>query len=88
MDKNVLSVIGCIPAYWENIFLDTNSLARCKTQHDLENAAKYHPRNNERRTKSILKMYTQPCDQMRVSINSNHDQYDNPDYFKLKFRIR
>ena len=86
--KNVLSVIKCFPSYWENIFLNTNSLNRCKTQKELEKATKYHPRNNERITKSILRMYTQPCDQMRVSINSNDDQYDDPDVFKLKFRFR
>ena len=86
--KNVLRVIGCFPSYWEMIFLNTKSFVKCKSQKELYRATKYHPRNNERMTKSILKMYTQPCDQMRVSINSNVDQHDNPDVFKIKFRFR
>ena len=86
--KNVMSVIGCYPCYWENIFLDNTDSVKCKTNEELKIASMYHPRNNERMTKHILKMYTQPCDQMRVSVNSNSDQHDNSEIFKIKFRFR
>ena len=86
--EKVVGIIGCIPCYWQDIFLNSTGFKRCKTPTELQKASKYLPRNNEKTTKSILRMYTQPCDQMRVNINSNSDRYDDDNIFKIKFRFR
>ena len=86
--EKVVGIIGCFPCYWQDIFLNFTSFKRCKTPTELKKASKYLPRNNEKTTKSVLSMYTQPCDQMRVNINSNSDRYDDDTIFKIKFRFR
>ena len=86
--EKVVEVIGCFPPYWKDIFLNSTGLKTCKTPPELKKASKYLPRNNEKATQSILSMYTQPCDQMRVNINSNSDRYDDDSIFKIKFRFR
>ena len=86
--KNVVNAVGCCPSYWENLFLSNKHFEKCKTSKEFKNAAKYHPRENQKITSSVFKMYMQPCDKMRVSINSGTDQYSKPNIFKIKFRFR
>jgi len=85
--EKVVGIIGCFPCYWQDIFINFTSFKLCKTPNELKKASKYLPRNNEKTTKSVLSMYTQPCDQMRVNINSNSDRYDDDTIFKIKFRF-
>ena len=86
--QHVVSLVGCFPPYWKNIYSRVNNFNECNTAEQLKNVTKYLPRDNERMTKSVLKMYHPPCDQMRVLAGSHIDRHKKASLLKIKFRFR
>ena len=86
--QNVLSLTGCFPPYWKNIDSRVKDLKECNTTEQLKNVSGYLPHGNERVTKLVLKMYHQPCEQMRVLVGSNKDEYSKKDTLQIKIRFR
>ena len=86
--KHVVSLIGCFPPYWKNIYPGIKNFNECTTTEQLKNVSRYLPYDNEGATKMVLKMHQQPCEQMRVVVSSNKDVYYKNDTLKIKLRFR
>ena len=86
--RHVVTLIGCFPPYWRNMYSWVNNFNECNTTEQLKNASRYLPYHNEGMVKSVLKMYHPPCDQMRVLSSSSTSQATNENLLKISFRIR
>ena len=87
--QHVVTRIGCFPPYWKDLKLysKANNFNECNTTEQLTNMSRYLPYENESMTKSVLKMYHPPCEQMRVLANTNVARTKNEKLLKIKFRF-
>ena len=86
--KQVVTLIGCFPPYWRNMYPRVNNFNECNTTEQLKNIARHLPLDNESMKKSVLKMYHPPCDQMRVMANSHVARTSDKELLKINFRFR
>ena len=86
--QQVVKLIGCFPPYWRRMYLGLTNFNECNTTEALKNMSTHLPYVNSGMSSLVLKMYNEPCEQMRVLSSSNNDEYSKKRLLKLKIRFR
>ena len=84
--QHVVTLIGCFPPYWKNMYSRLKNFNECNTTQQLKNISGYLPLEGLKTM--ILKKYCRPCEEMRTVVLSARDQHNESAKLKIKLQLR